>query len=858
MTKHTSELLEREAELAELGELLEEATRKGGRMALVSGEAGIGKSALVQRFLELADEGLLVLRGGCEALFTPRALGPLLDLAWSRTGELADLLARGAPRPALFAAALGELASPCVLVLEDVHWADEATLDFLKFLGRRIQATRALAIVTHRDDELGPGHPLRAVLGDLPRDRVRRLALRPLSSDAVGALAAAARRDAGELHAITGGNPFFVTEVLLGAGHGVPATVREAVEARAARLGPEGRAALELAALVPGGVERALLRTLVAGPGGIEECLASGLLVGEARRLAFRHELARRAIEDGLDPGRRAEEHARILAALEREGADPARLAFHAEAAGDEPAVLRVAPRAAERAAAVGAHREAAAHYGLALRCARRLAPREQAELEERFAYECYLTDRAAEALAARLRAMELWRGLREERRVGDCLRWASRLAWFLGRKAEADEHARAALEHLEPLGRTRELAMATSNRAQLAMLEDDPAGAIAWGERALALAAELGDDEVRVHALNNVGTARWTLDAERGRRELEESLRLARERDWEEHVARAWTNLGSRSVTSRDYAAARRFLDDGIAYTTERDLDAWTLYMRAWRARLALETGGLDGAAEEAEAVLAAGRAAPISRIPALAVLGRVRARRGDPGADELLAEAHRLARSTRESQRIVPVSLARAEAAFLAGEPEACGAAAREGLACDHLDPWMRGELALWLARAGQAAPGPGACAAPFARELAGDARGAAELWEHIGCPYERALALAAGSESDQRAALALLRELGAAAAVRVVTRRLRAAGARDIPREKRPSTRANPAGLTTRELEVLALVDRGLRNAEIARALFVSGKTVEHHVTSILAKLRVTSRARAAAHAREQGWL
>ena len=197
-----TDLLERESELARLARLLESCAREGGALALVAGEAGIGKSALVQSFLARHAQGVRVLTGACEALFTPRPLGPLYDVAGQRAGELARQLAAGAPRPALFAAALAELGSePSVLVLEDVHWADEATLDFLKYLARRIRSCGALALVTYRDDELGPAHPLHSVLGDLPRERVLRLALAPLSSDGVAALARAAARDAapGEL-----------------------------------------------------------------------------------------------------------------------------------------------------------------------------------------------------------------------------------------------------------------------------------------------------------------------------------------------------------------------------------------------------------------------------------------------------------------------------------------------------------------------------------------------------------------------------------------------------------------------------------------------------------------------------------
>ena len=302
------------------------------------------------------------------------------------------------------------------------------------------------------------------------------------------------------------------------------------------------------------------------------------------------------------------------------------------------------------------------------------------------------------------------------------------------------------------------------------------------------------------------------------------------------------------------------RALEAGLAYTGERDLDAWTLYMRAWRARLALELGRLDEAADEAGSLLARPGLAPIARIPALAVLGRVRSRRGDPGAAQVLAEAHELARATREPQRIVPVCAARAEAAWLAGELDGCVAAAQEGLRAlgERVDPWSRGEFLAWSARGGAPQPRDGAVAEAWSLELDGNSVGSAASWELLGCPWERALALAQGNAEELRQAHELLRQRGETAARKLVERRLRSLGVRGLPRGERAATRANPAGLTAREFEILAHLERGLANKEIARALHLSPKTVDHHVSSVLGKLGVRSRARAAARARELGWL
>lgn len=859
------ELLERERFLAELAAALTRVGTGTGHTVLVSGEAGIGKTALIEHFTGQHRQTTRILWGGCEALFTPRPLGPLRDIAQQTEADLLALLDAEAPRASIFSAFLRELQSsahPTVAVLEDIHWADEATLDLTKFLGRRIHRTRALLILTYRDDELGAHHPLRAVLGDLPGPTVTRLGLPPLSDAAVRSLAQRAGRSAEGLHTATGGNPFFVTEVLASGEGDVPPTVRDAVLARAARLSPAARDVVELAAVVPTRMERWLLdRVLAPASSALDECAEAGTLKVDEGTLSFRHELARRALEEALPPARLQALHAQVLRVLEDRPAsdvDVARLVHHASHAGDGAAVLQFAPMAARQASALGAHRQAAAHYAAALRHAVALPLEDRAELLDGHSYECHLFGEMEEALRSREAALRIWRQLGSQEKEGQSLRWLSRLNYFLGRTREARDYAAQAVELLEALPPGSELAMAYSNRAQLHMLALETTEAVRWGAKAIELARKLRDHETLVHALHNVGMAEYLAGDDRGRAKLEENLRLALEDGFEEHAARAFNNLVATAVRDRDYARAERYLVDGIIYCTDRDLDSWSLNLRAWRSRVNFDRGRWAEAVEEATAVLMTHGLAAVHKIQALTVLGHVRVRRGDPGAVSFLDEARDLAAGMGELHRIAPAAAARAETAWLRAKPQDTLAEARDAfeLARDWGHPWVLGELALWMWRAGGLTEPPPGAAEPYTLQIARDWRAAADAWERIGCPYERAMALADGDEKARKAALGILDGLGAAPAAEIVRRGLKAQGVRDIPRGPRAATRSNPAGLTARELEVLALLAKGLQNVEIAARLFVSAKTVDHHISAILAKLNVRSRKQAVAAASRLG--
>jgi DNA-binding CsgD family transcriptional regulator/tetratricopeptide (TPR) repeat protein len=851
------ELLERERCLADLTEWLAAAER-GGCIALVAGEAGIGKTTLVQEFCKQQREAR-VLWGACDALFTPRPLAPLHDIARQTKGALLTALNSGANRDPIFTAVLDELErEKALVVFEDMHWADEATLDMLKYLGRRIHRTHTMLVVTYRDDEVGPRHPLRYVIGDLPRASVHRMLLSPLSESAVAQLAGKAQRPSQGLHRLTAGNPLFVTEVLAAAADTVPSTVSDAVLARALRLPQAARDIAEVVCVVPGKTELWLLEQAVRlDEAGMEGCLSIGMVRHEDGSLAYRHELVRRAIADSLSQPRLRSLHEKVLAILEaRPNIAPARLAHHASCARAALAVRRFAPLAAAQAASVGAHREAASHFEAMVPYADELAAPERARLFEQLSYECFLIGSYARASETRRLALDLWRSIGACTQEGDALRSLSRLAWFEDRRADAERYSADAIRVLESLPPGPVLAEAYCDRADLDMEAHENHSAIEFAQRAVGLAETWTDHLILSNASNVLGTARIIIGDDSGWADLERSLHLALASGFQELAARAYTNLSAMAVSRRRYGEAARYLSAGLAYCEERDLDFLRPYLLAYRARMNFEQGRWLQASEDAEAVLHHPRSTPVTRIPALRTLGHLRIRRGDPDASSPLEEARALAGPAPELQRFGTLAAVAAEAAWLAGERASVLREVQPAyeMVLRRRDPRMKGELAAWLWRVDALEQIPTDIPEPYAMEISRDWRGAARSWKELDCPYERALVLGwYGGEPEQREALAILDQLGAAPAAQALRRQMRSQGVRAVPRGSRTSTRRNLLGLTRREAQILALLSDGLRNAAIARRLFVSTKTVDHHVSAILAKLGVPSRAEAVALSR-----
>ena len=849
-------LYEREGALGALAEAWTEASTGRGVLALVGGEAGAGKTSLVRAFLGRGVAFRRVLVGACDSLSTPRPLGPLRDIAAAEPG-FARLIEGNPGREALFAAVLAEVRrlQPTVLVIEDAHWADAATIDLLRFLGRRMESTGALVLVTLRDDEVGPRHPLRLALGDVATSgALRRITVAPLSLEAVRSMSEGSGLDALDVHRRTGGNAFFVSELVAGRGGALPHNVIDAVLARIGRLPAPVRATLETAAVGGATVEMTVLQRLLGRDPALEQCLELGLLRPAGASVGFRHEIVRQALLSVLPLARERTLHAELLAALrsgENGPRDFARLAHHAAGADDAPAVLEYAVAAAHQARALRSHREAAAQFSRALAFAGSDAVR-RAELLECYAIECYLTGRLEEAIETCHQAVRLRESIGDRTRRGDDLRWLSRFHWFAGNNAEAERSAAMAVRLLAEMPAGRELAAAYSNAGQLRMLAGDTAEAARWARKALLLARPLGERAIVIHALCNLGSCKLQLQDAEGWRLLGQSLEGALAAGLDDDAARAWANLTTYAVTQRQLTRATELLRDGLAFTGERDLDGYHVYLLGWSAMAALHAGRLDEAEAEAEAVLRRPGLPILSRVIPLTVLGRARARRGDPEVWPALDEALALAGRIGELQRLGPVAIARAEAAWLQGDDARALSEVGRALprAVEVRDGWVAGELLAQAKRAGQTVK-PASWVAPvFGCELRGRSEAAGRAWTQLGCPFEAALALCArGDEAGLRTAFESLEQLGMRAAAARLAARLRARGVRKIPRGRRASTRVHPAGLTAREVEVLALLGEGLRNAEVGKRLFISAKTVDHHVSAILQKLNVTSRAQAA---------
>ncbi len=836
-------------------------------MVALAAEAGAGKTALTERFVADHAAGARVYWGACENLSTPEVLLPLRDIARASGTDFefdADHIRAFESMLRL----LSNEVTPALLVIEDVHWADTATLDLIRFLARRIARVRALVLITYRDEEVDVRSPMRNVLGEAPAGSVERMTLAPLSLAAVTRLAAKAGRRGEELHALTAGNPFLVTEALAVDGDMPTDAVRDSTLARASRLCESARAVLDAVSLFPRRAETAIVADVLKRSidAGLDECVEKGMLSLEGGLVHYRHELARRAVEGAIPSGRRRALHQRVVDVLKRRAdARTNEVAHHAERAGDVAALLKFAQRAGEEAARAGAPREAAAHFAAMLRHRAELPPDSLVETLEQHAEQAYLMGSADIAMISMTEAAELRRRAHDARRLGRDLTRLSRFAWMCARRTEADAFVEEAIAVLETVPAGVELAWAYSHQSQLDMLASRMDTAIGWGDRALKLARQLGAKEVIVHALGNIGSAKADDGGSNSCAELFESLDLAVAAKYHDHVERASCNLTCSFYWRRDYQTALNYLERGVAYADARELTHWQGYLRGWRAMIWLDQGDWSRAEEEAQEICSRTYAAPMYGFPALIALARLRIRRGDQDADVPMEAARRLAAAVAEPQRAVYVAMLAAEEAWQANDadaPATAGAKAQlrevQALAEQRNSRWVAEDSAFWLHMLGEPTAGTAKFHTPFREHCEGSWHQAAAGWRALGRPYEEALALSGGDESAQRQALEILDRLGAGPAAALVRRQMRAGGARSVPRGPIAGTRANAAGLTRRQVQVLGLVDAGLSNTEIAGRLCISAKTAEHHVSAIMARLDAPTRQGAVLAARGLGLL
>jgi DNA-binding CsgD family transcriptional regulator/tetratricopeptide (TPR) repeat protein len=850
-------LLERDWALATLGAAFESASHGKGRVALVSGEPGIGKTWLVKQFLEDLEPGTRVLFGTCDDLSIPRPLGPIRDLVGTVSEPLASALSDGSAPHDIQSLLIEELElqpSPTVLVLEDVHWADDATFDSITVLGRRIGTLPALLILTFRRGEAPPGSRLYAALGSFRAEEIVPVELAPLSEQAVTTLAGGEAHDVFEA---TGGNPFYVSELLASRPSGeLPPSVANAVIGRAARLDEGARRLAQLVSIVPSRVKTSLLDAVMPDwTLSAEEPERIQLLEVDSNHVRFRHELARHAIRSSVPIAARRRLHAQFLAALVDANADPADIVHHAEAAGAMDVVAEYALVAARRAAALESNREAYAHHRRAAAFVGRRPLAEQAIMLEEFATASYLVNRIDESFVQIGQAIDIYRSLADQAAVGRCIRVVSRLHWFAGNGALADATGREAIEILEPLGESAELARAYSGLSQLSMLAADVEQALRWGNRALELATRLGDESTRSHALGNLGAAKLQHDGT-GIEDLLLAHDVAHAAGQSYEAARALNNIAYTLMSWAQPEGAMDFARQTLAYAEAHEVHNLASYSATSIAWLRLRAGEWDAAEEGTQAEI--DKRITVTQLLAKTVLTELAVRRGDPDAADRLADVAAQADRTGELQRIVPVLELATEYALTHGEPMPTDT--YERLVAEfwprRLAGWSALRVAAWAAVAGVDLHLGHPESGPFSAMAKGDWKSAADGFGDIGWSYDRALTLSMLDNEDSLGeAIEIARGLGAEPLTRRVTMRMRELSIR-VPPGQRETTRVNPAGLTARQVEVLALVVEGLTNAEIAERLVVSQRTAEHHMAAVLTKLGVKTRREAARRASELG--
>jgi DNA-binding CsgD family transcriptional regulator len=850
-------LLERDRELVVLSRALTAAATGRGAAVAVTGEPGAGKSALVEAACRGAS-GLRVLRTGCDPLATPRPLGPFRDLV-ADLGPLERDTARAAACETVYAALSS---TPTVLVVEDVHWVDAASVEVLRFLVRRLEAMPCAVMVTYRDDGIGAQHSVRPLLADFAAlDRLTTLRLAPLSVAGVAELLADGPLTAARVHAVTGGNPFFVAEVAKEPDLPLPGTVRDAVLARTSGIAPDDLEVLQLAAAAPDRLDDRVLPALGVDLPTLRRLHDTGLLRRNRRGLVFRHELARLALESTIPAGGAARLHARLLDALERiEPRDPAVLTHHAVAAADARRAARYAQDAAREAAQAGAHTEAVAFLQTALTHLNGGPSAERARLLTDLAYEQYMISRLESAIGSVTATFPLWRAAEDLAGLASAHESCAVFEYYNAHRRQAEDHA----ERATRLARAQaglEYGAARATRGYLAYLRSDYDLAGQCTAEAARVAEELGSAVLGLRS-RLVQTVTDLALAEPGaRRRSIELIEEARALTLDELASTGYSNLSYLDVEQRRLRDAELVLEESLAFTVARDIPICNHWQTAVRSRLRLLEGRWSAAVEDADDVLTrAGM--PLAALWPHLVCALVPLRRGGSDGRHLEA-AWDLAERLDEPLRRLPVLAAFAERMWLTGTPDervtTVAPAEIERAAGSPATVWVVGDLAVWLWRLGLDVPVPtDTVAEPYRLTLAGRHREAAIWWRRAGAVFEEAMAHTDDADVDRVIqGIEQLDLLGATAVADRLRRALRRRGVVQVPARPRASTRGNPAGLTNRQLDVAKLVARGCTNAEIAQRLFISVKTADHHVSAVLTKLGMPNRRAVVTKAAELGF-
>jgi DNA-binding CsgD family transcriptional regulator/tetratricopeptide (TPR) repeat protein len=851
-------LVEREVSLGLMTAAFAGLPTEGGRVVLVRAPAGGGKTALIDEFVLGVESVAHVMVGRCDDLSIPRPLGPFWDFMHAELGL--DAAVRGGDVQDVMVAvrdAMLRRLRPTVVVIDDVQWADDATLDVIRHVGRRVTRLNGLLILAFRESELDSDHPLRLVIGDLSPSSIVQVPLEPLSLEGVAAIAIGSELDSEEVYGLTGGNPLLVTELVRWGG--TPSvSIRDLVVARRARLEPDARALVDFVSVLPRGAELAVIDAAVgADDDDLRACERLGLLVYRDGFVSFQHEIVRRIVENNLGATQRR--HLNVLALRSLPSGSPSELFHLAVAAGDVDAMLELGPAAARAAFSASSYQGAIDHVRAVMPMIDKLSRQSRAEVLETGARAMLM---AGDGDAADMieRAIGIRRVIGTQQDLAADLVLATRILAFDGNPDGARTAIREAIELLETEDPNPHWARALGRSAWLHLLR----GEIDQAKREAGVALEVGrstsDDLAIIRGLNTLGIVALYNGDPYGFRILEECRSTAEIAGLRYEEARvAWNMAANASVlydstTTLEYA--QRAHETAIRY----GIDSFESAAKDLVTSSLMLSGRWPEAESHAiDAVNQTPRTPATAHLQALNVLAMIRVRTGSPEGPATVEELWAKATATELPQHIVPAASIAAEYACLTSDQGPVKndemAAAVEAAEQSSLR-WVGGELAFWMhLRSPKASVAHGWIAEPYRLMIDGRSEAAAAHFKARQWPYETAIAMIGGRPDAQLEALDILRSLGASGTEAWLASILASQGVA-VRRGPATATKEHPLGLTERQDEVLTLLAQDFTNQQIADMLFLSRRTVDSHVSAILMKLRVPDRRTAVDVATEHG--
>ena len=722
---------------------------------------------------------------GCDDLLAPRPLGPIRDLVAQLPddlqAEVADDLSGASLAPVLLRAGAERGG---VIVIEDVHWADDATVDVIRQLTSRVRDLPFVIVISYRDEDVGLGHPMRKLLGTIRGPHVAHLRLGPLSVDSVALLAVDSSRDAAEVFDASGGNPLFVTELIATPPGDLPRSIKDAVVSRLGELSAEDVEVVRAISVVPVRIERQLVELLC---GDCESSLVAaeqrGIIAGDASHVWFRHELVRHAVEDTLASSEAVRLHRRLAGHLHDRGEDPARVVHHAVRCNDIDLLLEAGPIAARQAVIAGAHRQAVQHLDAVLAQRDRLTPAERAELLTLRTHSLYLLNRFDASFSSSTEAVEASAGLEDAEARARALMGHGRTAlWAIG----PDASCRAIEQALDALGEGGDAELRATAHADMARALGElvTIGSVAQGnplaashaEQALALADQLGHDDLRGYALMYRGSERLATGDTTGSHELDEAIAILSASPRTDFAVRACVNAAGAAFRAGRFDVAERYVEHGLQIAKGTEFFSGEYRLSLTRAAVRVSRGRWREAEAELRALLTAGGEPGIMEPLARCLLARILGRQGQHDeAQDLVTAASRTAGRTDEARLLGPIAIADVETRWLAGDDadlaDLAGRALALATATDNHT--IAAELSRYLRWAGLDTADVPSAPEPWASGLQGDWRTAASLWQRRGEPYEEGLELVSGGGTSAPRGIELLRSLGAEATISALSR-------------------------------------------------------------------------------------